>query len=65
IVILPYPGQGHINPLLQLSLALASTMGFRVTFVSTRKNHGAIVLSPEDRGIGIHLATIPDEMLPE
>ncbi|XP_002971630.2 linamarin synthase 2 [Selaginella moellendorffii] len=71
-VVVAYPGQGHINPLMQLSLRLASSMGFFVTFVTTRGNHESIlaawerqgVAPPWERGLSIQMRPIPDDVLP-
>ena len=38
-VCVPYPAQGHINPVLKLAKILHSR-GFHITFVYTELNHG-------------------------
>ncbi|KAJ6814722.1 7-deoxyloganetin glucosyltransferase-like [Iris pallida] len=43
-VLLPLPGQGHINPMLQVAKLLHSR-GFYVTFVHTRSSHRSILRS--------------------
>ncbi|EYU18464.1 hypothetical protein ABFS82_02G058200 [Erythranthe guttata] len=64
-VCVPFPAQGHINPMLKLSNLLHSR-GFFVTFVNTDYNHrrllksgGGPVGSPDFR-----FATIPDGLPP-
>ncbi|MBA0801989.1 hypothetical protein Gohar_012323 [Gossypium harknessii] len=43
-VFVPYPAQGHVNPLMQLAKLLYSR-GFYVTFVNTEFNHRRLVRS--------------------
>lgn len=43
-VFVPYPAQGHVNPLMQLAKLLHSG-GFCVTFVNTEFNHRRLVRS--------------------
>ncbi|KAB2002307.1 hypothetical protein ES319_D11G058000v1 [Gossypium barbadense] len=43
-VFVPYPAQGHVNPLMQLAKLLHSR-GFYVTFVNTEFNHRRLVRS--------------------
>ncbi|MBA0685644.1 hypothetical protein Goari_013297, partial [Gossypium aridum] len=44
VVFVPYPAQGHVNPLMQLAKLLHSR-GFYVTFVNTEFNHRRLVRS--------------------
>ncbi|XP_077214218.1 7-deoxyloganetin glucosyltransferase-like [Tasmannia lanceolata] len=44
IVFVPFPSQGHINPLFQLAKILHSN-GFYITFVNTEYNHQRLVSS--------------------
>ncbi|KAL8060969.1 hypothetical protein ABFX02_02G058300 [Erythranthe guttata] len=64
-VCIPFPAQGHINPMLKLS-KLLHTRGFFVTFVNTDYNHRRLLKSggvpaglPDFR-----FATIPDGLPP-
>lgn len=62
VVALPYPAQGHVIPLLELSQCLVKH-GFRVTFVNTEFNHKRVLNAlAEKHAIGdqIHLVSIPD-----
>ncbi|MCO5601752.1 hypothetical protein L7F22_055877 [Adiantum nelumboides] len=43
-VVVPWPGQGHINPLLHLSKILAS-QGFSITFVNLQYTHSRVMSS--------------------
>ncbi|XP_066386109.1 UDP-glycosyltransferase 83A1-like [Miscanthus floridulus] len=66
VLALPFPAQGHVIPLMQLSHRLVEN-GIEVTFVNTEANH-ALVLDamPADgsgRSLdvdGIHLVAVPD-----
>ncbi|XP_008646498.1 UDP-glycosyltransferase 83A1 [Zea mays] len=70
VMVLPFPAQGHVTPLMELSHRLVDR-GFQVTFVSTEPVH-ALVLdamrssSPGPAGDGsaqlngIRLASVPD-----
>eukprot|EP01018_Ginkgo_biloba_P036046 Gb_12036 [translate_table: standard] len=42
-VIVPFPEQGHINPMMQLAKRLAHEDGFLITFVNTDFNHARIM----------------------
>ncbi|XP_057443563.1 UDP-glycosyltransferase 83A1 [Lotus japonicus] len=44
VMVVPYPVQGHVIPLMELSLYLAK-QGIRITFVNTKDNHERIVSS--------------------
>ncbi|GFZ01197.1 UDP-glucosyl transferase 85A2 [Actinidia rufa] len=54
-VCIPYPAQGHINPVLKLAKLLHSK-GFHITFVNTEYNHKRLLRS---RGPAA-LAGLPD-----
>jgi len=43
-VLIPYPVQGHINPLFKLA-KLLHVRGFHVTFVNTEYNHKRLLKS--------------------
>ncbi|XP_038890155.1 UDP-glycosyltransferase 83A1-like [Benincasa hispida] len=67
ILAIPYPAQGHVIPLLEVSLCLAKH-GFEVTFVNTEYNHKRVVSALAETnhtGDGhIHLVSLPDGMKP-
>ena len=66
ILAIPYPFQGHVLPLMQLSLKLVEH-GFKVTFVNTEAVHKRVVraLSEEDNVEElINLVSVPDGMEP-
>lgn len=69
VVVVPFPAQGHINPMMHLSHYLAAH-GVLVTFVNTQFNHDRILQSrraaqpnPEfvDKG-NIRLVGVPDSL---
>lgn len=62
ILVIPFPAQGHIIPLLELSRQLVNH-GFKITFVNTEYNHNRITnaIGVKDKiGDQIHLVTISD-----
>ncbi|XP_077245750.1 7-deoxyloganetin glucosyltransferase-like [Tasmannia lanceolata] len=66
-VLIPYPAQGHINPMMQLAKLLHSK-GFYITFVHTEFNHSRMLKS---RGLDslkglddFQFETIPDGLPP-
>jgi hypothetical protein len=64
-VVIPYPAQGHVIPLLEVAHALADR-GFAVTFVNTEFNHARVVAAGaglEDGG-RIRFVAVPDGMAP-
>ncbi|KAM0955316.1 hypothetical protein ACFX13_024096 [Malus domestica] len=66
IIAVPFPAQGHVLPLMELSQCLVSH-GFKVTFVNTEFNHKRIVntLAGETHvGDRIHLVSLPDGLEP-
>ncbi|VFQ85544.1 unnamed protein product [Cuscuta campestris] len=66
-VCIPYPAQGHINPMLQLAKILHHH-GFHITFVNTEFNHRRLLRSrgPDSlRGLpSFRFETIPDGLPP-
>ncbi|GMI86587.1 ARABIDOPSIS THALIANA UDP-GLUCOSYL TRANSFERASE 85A1 [Hibiscus trionum] len=64
---LPFPAQGHINPLMQLAKLLHSR-GFHITFVNSEFNHRRLIRSSgEDAVKGLpdfRFETIPDGLPP-
>lgn len=66
-VLVPYPAQGHINPLMQLAKLLHSR-GFYITFVNTEFNHKRFVRSKGPgfvKGLSdFRFETIPDGLPP-
>ncbi|XVF58418.1 hypothetical protein PTKIN_Ptkin07bG0065200 [Pterospermum kingtungense] len=60
ILVIPYPMQGHITPLMELSQNLAKH-GFKITFVNSDFNHKRIVdASANEVDNLIRLVSIPD-----
>ncbi|CAL5325905.1 unnamed protein product [Camellia sinensis] len=62
LLILPYPAQGHVIPLMELAQCLAKH-GFKITFVNTEITHKRVVnaLADDDvLGDHIHLVSISD-----
>ncbi|KAL7190599.1 hypothetical protein ACSBR2_022807 [Camellia fascicularis] len=62
VLILPYPAQGHVIPLMELAQSLAKH-GFKITFVNTETTHKRVVnaLTDDDvLGDHIHLVSISD-----
>ena len=72
VLVLPFPAQGHVKPLMLFSHKLAKH-GFRITFVNSDFNHNRIISSsnvPElDQAMGlgsqIDMVSIPDGLGPE
>lgn len=65
ILVIPYPAQGHVIPLMELSRSLTKH-GFKITFVNTDFNHKRVVDAfpnkVDGEGRPIHLVSIPDGM---
>ncbi|XP_076897905.1 7-deoxyloganetin glucosyltransferase-like [Bidens hawaiensis] len=66
-VCIPFPAQGHINPMLLLAKILHSK-GFHITFVNTEFNHQRLVksqgLDALNRYTSFQFETIPDGLPP-
>jgi len=66
VMVLPFPAQGHVIPLMELSHRLVD-YGFHIDFINTEFNHDCILKSMQDKGVileGIHMLSIPDGMDP-
>ncbi|KDP27230.1 hypothetical protein JCGZ_19929 [Jatropha curcas] len=66
ILAIPYPAQGHVIPLMELSQRLAK-YGFKVTFVNTEYNHKRVLNALENKDYvrnHISLVSIPDGLEP-
>ncbi|XP_050230241.1 UDP-glycosyltransferase 83A1-like [Mercurialis annua] len=66
ILAIPYPAQGHVTPMMELSLYLVKH-GFKVTFVNTEYVHSKILNSMAEKDYlndQISLISIPDGMEP-
>ena len=67
VVFVPYPAQGHVNPLMQLAKLLHSR-GFYITFVNIEFNHKRLVRSKGSDFINnlsdFQFETIPDGLPP-
>ncbi|MBA0831417.1 hypothetical protein Goarm_015887 [Gossypium armourianum] len=63
VVCIPYPSQGHVNPMTQLAKLLHSK-GFHITFVNTEFNHRRLVRSKGAEAMkgfpDFRFETIPD-----
>ncbi|KAI4352484.1 hypothetical protein L6164_006733 [Bauhinia variegata] len=62
VLVIPYPEQGHVIPLIELSLCLVKH-GIKITFVNTQHNHERIMNSLPNRSdieSQISLVWIPD-----
>lgn len=63
VLAIPYPAQGHVIPLMELSQCLIQH-GFKVTFVNTEYNHGLIAAAMSENDDmndnQVHLVSIPD-----
>ncbi|WJX70600.1 7-deoxyloganetin glucosyltransferase [Trifolium repens] len=66
-VLIPYPVQGHINPLIKLAKFL-HLIGFYITFVNTEYNHKRLLKSKGPKAfdglIDFSFETIPDGLTP-
>jgi hypothetical protein len=62
VMVLPFPAQGHVIPLMELSHMLIRH-GFKIYFINTEFNYELILKSMEDKGAipeDIHMLSIPD-----
>lgn len=65
VVILPFPAQGHIKPMLMLA-ELLSRAGFTITFVNTEQSHRRLDGAAfRRRWPGINFHSIPDGLPPD
>lgn len=65
-MVLPFPAQGHVIPLMELSRKLVEH-GFEIDFVNTEFNHGRVLQAVAEDGAipgGIHMLSIPDGLGP-
>jgi UDP:flavonoid glycosyltransferase YjiC (YdhE family) len=68
-LVIPYPAQGHVIPMLEVAHALADR-GFTVTFVNTEFNHSRVVAAAtdgaglDDEGGRVRFVAVPDGMAP-
>ena len=64
VVVIPWPAQGHVNPLMEFSLRLVEH-GCRVTFLNTQSTHNRVMnackKSQKSTGDQLHLVSIPGE----
>uniref|UniRef100_A0A2C9WLM4 EF-hand domain-containing protein n=2 Tax=Manihot esculenta TaxID=3983 RepID=A0A2C9WLM4_MANES len=68
VLVLPFPAQGHVNPLMHFAWRIAN-LGSKVTFVNTDFNHKRVLSAMAGRneptGSDVNLVSIPDGMDPE
>ncbi|XP_057970622.1 7-deoxyloganetin glucosyltransferase-like [Malania oleifera] len=66
-VMVPYPAQGHVNPLMQFA-KLLHARGFHITFVNTEFNHRRLIRSKGPEAVeglpDFRFDTIPDGLPP-
>ncbi|KAL7245988.1 hypothetical protein ACSBR2_001173 [Camellia fascicularis] len=66
-VCIPYPAQGHINPMLKLA-KLLHHKGFHITFINTEFNHRRLIKSQGPHSLSgtasFRFETIPDGLPP-
>ncbi|MFQ6623616.1 hypothetical protein Gotur_004317, partial [Gossypium turneri] len=66
-VCLPFPAQGHVNPMMQLAKLLHSR-GFHITFVNTEFNHRRLIRSRGEEAVkglpDFRFEAIPDGLQP-
>ncbi|THG03325.1 7-deoxyloganetin glucosyltransferase-like [Camellia sinensis] len=66
-VCIPYPAQGHINPMLKLA-KLLHHKGFHITFINTEFNHRRLIKSQGPHSLSgtasFRFETIPDDLPP-
>ncbi|XP_019157075.1 PREDICTED: UDP-glycosyltransferase 83A1-like [Ipomoea nil] len=64
ILVIPYPAQGHVIPLMELAQCLARHGGINITFVLTQTTHSQILNSSALNNValddGIHLVSVLD-----
>ena len=55
-LVVPFPAQGHIGPMMHLSIKLAMDAGFVITFVNTHHHHASLkqLLEPRFHEHGLH-----------
>lgn len=58
-VLVPFPAQGHINPMMQVALKLVNE-GFLITFVNTEYNHSRIAGANKSNHTMIRSVVVPD-----
>ncbi|KOM56599.1 hypothetical protein LR48_Vigan10g249100 [Vigna angularis] len=67
VLVLPFPAQGHVNPMMILSEKLVEN-GCKVVFVNTEFNHKRMVscmVEQQDQNSLIKLVSMPDGLEPE
>ena len=60
-LMLPYPAQDHVIPLMELAHCLVDR-SFKITFIITEFNHARVIAALSESRI--HLVTIPDGLIP-
>jgi hypothetical protein len=65
-MVLPFPAQGHVIPLMELSHRLVEH-GFEIDFINTEFNHGRVLEALAGKGSipgGLHMLSVPDGLGP-
>lgn len=68
IAVIPYPAQGHVLPLMELSLWLVKELSCKITFVNSEFNHKRVIKAlseNDDVQDKISLVSIPDGLGPD
>ena len=66
VMVLPFPAQGHVIPLMELSRKLVEH-SFEIDFINTEFNHGRVLGALAENGAipgGLHMLPIPDGLGP-
>ncbi|GKD85022.1 hypothetical protein Tco_1356176 [Tanacetum coccineum] len=62
VIVIPYPAQGHVIPLMELAQQLVKN-GIKVTFINTEVNHELVTATCSEKGL-MQMVLIPDGLEP-